>query len=175
MKIPERTLACTLASAALACLLSGQLLGAAEKVAARTLPQSSTTDGAADQPGSLLRREVPKVDVPVAEFTDNAADTSARDPFFPNNSYRKIKPARVEPDRSPEVSATVLDPLKLTGVGGVGDNRWAMLNGVTLYLGESAVVRVGAKAYEIVCHEITDKSVTVGLKNQDTRRVLKIE
>ena len=149
----------------LLCLASGPRVVAAEKVSARTLPK------AAAHSASVVSNTVVEVEVPLSVFVDRP---DAHDPFFPNASYRVRKETRPTTSAQPNGN-TVLGALKLNGFGGVGSQRWAMVNGVSIYKDESSSVRIGNKTYQIVCLEMTDQSVVVGIKGDSARRELKLD
>jgi hypothetical protein len=50
-----------------------------------------------------------------------------------------------------------------------------MLNGVTIYVGESATFQMNNKAEKIECLEISTTSITVGIKGTETRREIKLD
>lgn len=140
-------------------------LSAAEVAAARSLPK------AAPASSLLATNELPKVVIPVSEFD---ADTNPADPFYPNAKY--LKKNAPEPVAGKAVDGdAALAPLRLMGLGGVGEKRWAMVNGTAVYLGEYTTVTVGNKAYKITCVEIKERSVVVGLKDSPARRELNLQ
>lgn len=161
--------------AVLSCLLTGQSVTAAEKVSARTVSAEATT---AVRPTSVISNQIPVVEIPESVFVADFKDLKARDPFFPNAQYvslqRNQRPDPVQVDR-PVADDTVLRGLRITGLGGVGDKRWAMINGVTIYLGEAAPIRTGGKVVQVEFVEVSDQSVTVGIKNTATRREIKLD
>ncbi len=161
---------------AAACLFMGQASSGAEKVSARTLPEE--TPKASPRSTSIISNDIPVIEVPPSLFVANFQDSSATDPFFPNAQY--IKNSRKRPDPVIAVKPGLTDDaalkaLKVTGVGGVGDKRWAMLNGVTIYVGESATFQVNGKSEKIECLEISATAVTVGVKGTETRREIKLD
>lgn len=157
------------------CLFSSQPAAAAEKASARTLPQES--EKPATRATSIISNQIPVIEIPESVFVANFQDTSSADPFFPNAQY--IKNGRKKPDpvittKPGMADDAALKVLKVTGVGGVGDKRWAMLNGVTIYVGESATFQVNGKSEKIECLEISESAVTVGIKGTETRREIKL-
>lgn len=155
------------------CLLLVHCGIAAEKVAAR----STKNDSNSPARDTLLSTTIAEIQVPQAEFKANVSDRTGRDPFFPKADYWQPKDGVKEQLSKPEPDQgqAILSLLKLTGVGGFAERRWAMINGVSVYVGENAVVRVGGKAYEIVFHEMTEKSVVLGLKGSNARREIPID
>jgi len=140
----------------------GSVATAAEKVSARTVAHSGSRSS------SIVSNKVAEVVVPESVFVD-AADR--KDPFFPDAEYRKqSKPA---PPKQFGGDA-ILNQLKLTGFGGIGDKRWAMINGISIYLNESSKIVVNGKPHKIVCLEMQENSVTVGFENGSARRELKL-
>lgn len=159
------------------CLLSSQQTNAAEKVSARTLPSAGKAEQAPRRSTSIVSNQIPVIEIPPSVFVANFQDASAADPFFPNAQYIKSSRKRSEPvlqAKSGSADDAPLKALKVTGVGGVGDKRWAMLNGVTIYVGESASFQVNGKSEKIECVEISDTAVTVGIKGTETRREIKL-
>ncbi|HAV63785.1 MAG TPA: hypothetical protein DCY13_15645 [Verrucomicrobiales bacterium] len=153
---------------ACACLHSGQPGHAAEKAAARSTRESTARP-------TLISNIVAEIEIPLAEFVADIRDRRGRDPFFPDAKYWQAKETKPQVEQPKDDGGAALEPLKITGMGGIGDRRWAMINGVTIYVGENAIIRVGAKAYDVVCHEMTDKSVIVGIKGSNARREIKID
>jgi len=152
----------------LGCLLSSQA-AAAEKVAARTVKESTRSI-------SIISNEIPVIVIPESEFTGYSAGKGVTDPFFPGARY--LLAQRRTPDPAPTAPAmddTPLKALKITGVGGVGDKRWAMVNGVTLYLGEHATIQVNGKGVAVQCVEFTDRTVVLGIKGTGIRRDIKLD
>ena len=159
------------------CLHSSQQAGAAEKVSARTLPSAGKTEQTLNRSTSIISNQIPVIDIPPSVFVANFQDASAADPFFPNAQYIKNSRKRSEPviqAKSGSADDAPLKALKVTGVGGVGDKRWAMLNGVTVYVGESATFQVNGKSEKIECVEISNTAVTVGIKGTETRREIRL-
>lgn len=162
------------------CLFSSQQASAAEKVSARTLPSAGKAEQVEKSPGrstSIISNQIPLIEIPPSVFVANFQDASAADPFFPNAQYIKNSRKRSEPviqAKPGSADDAPLKALKVTGVGGVGDKRWAMLNGVTIYVGESASFQVNGKSEKIECVEISDTAVTVGIKGTETRREIKL-
>jgi len=167
----------SLASVSLAfstCLFSGQS-AAAEKASARTIPPESAK--ASTRSTSVISNQIPVIDIPESVFVANLKDAAAADPFFPSADYVKNSRKKFEPAIQAPLGSTddaPLKALKVTGVGGVGDKRWAMLNGVTIYMGESATFQVNGKSEKIECLEISETAVTVGIKGTETRREIKL-
>ena len=139
---------------------------AQEKVAARTATQNG-----GDRSGSILSNRVEHVDIPTSVFEDTV---DRRDPFFPDASYRILEAKPIEPEYAVG-DDTILKQLKLNGFGGIGDKRWAMVNGVSIYQNESANVRVGGKIYPVTCLQLKDTSVVLGIKNTTARHELKLD
>ncbi len=157
-----------------ACLFPSQSV-AAEKVSARSVQQP--VERPSTRSASIISNQIPIIAVPESVFVANYLDSSADDPFFPGAQY--IKNSRKRPDPVIAVKPGLADDaplkaLKVTGVGGVGEKRWAMLNGVTIYVGESASFQVNGKPEKIECVEISDTSVVVGIKGTQTRREIKL-
>ncbi len=149
----------------LACLAYSPRCAAAETVSARTIPD------VAPRSSSILSNTVAAVEVPESVFVDRP---QGKDPFFPDASYRKLKIKKSLPD--PGVGGdAILQALKLTGFGGTGTNRWAMINGVTIYENESSTVRVAGASHQILCLEMKDESVIVGIKDNPAQRELKLD
>jgi hypothetical protein len=168
MRSYRPTLRVQLSFLLLVCLFSRQVAHSAEKVSARTLP---TTRSA-----SIISNDIPVIQVPESVFVIDFKDRNARDPFFPNASYtRSSKNKDPRPDPKPLYDDGSLASLKLNGMGGVGDKRWAMVNGVTLYLGETAKIEIGGKSLPIECVELDAKSATIGIKGTQTRKQLKLD
>lgn len=160
--------------AASVCLLSGQPVKAAEKASARTV----TVKAAPTRSTSVISNEIPVVDIPSSVFVANYSDRSGRDPFFPGADYFRKGETRQRPSINAPLAApddAVLKTLKINGSGGVGDKRWVMVNGVTVYLGEHATFQVNGKPVKIQCFEISDKAITVGIKDTATRREIKLQ
>ncbi len=160
---------------AAACHLSSHAAVAAEKVSARTVTPPAPKAPARST--SIISNEIPVIEVPPSQFFANFQDASGTDPFFPNAQY--IKNSRKRPDPVIPVKPGLADDaplkaLKVTGVGGIGDKRWAMLNGVTVYVGENATFQVNGRAEKIECLEISENAVTVGIKGTETRREIKL-
>lgn len=161
--------------AVLSCLLTGQSVTAAEKVSARTVPAEAR---AAVRPTSVVSNQIPVVEVPESVFVADFNDLKARDPFFPNAQYvsqqRNKRPDPVSVPK-PVSDDSILRGLRITGLGGVGDKRWAMINGVTIYLGEAASIQTGGKLIQVEFVEMSAESVTVGIKDTVTRREIKLD
>jgi len=158
-----------------ACHFSSHGAAAAEKVSARTVTPAALE--APTRSTSIISNEIPVIEVPPSQFSANFQDTSGTDPFFPNAQY--IKNSRKRPDpvitmKPGHADDAPLKALKLTGVGGISGKRWAMLNGVTIYVGENATFLVNGKAEKIECLEISESAVTVGIKGTETRREIKL-
>ena len=136
---------------------------AAEKVSARTVTHTGARSG------SILSNKVQKVDIPLSVFEDAQ---ERKDPFFPNAEYR-LNTAK----KSENISGGMafLKQLKLTGFGGIGNKRWAMINGVSIYQNESAKIGVGGQFRNITCLEMKDNSVTIGIKGGTARHELKLD
>jgi len=150
-----------------ACLASAPRATAAEKVSARSLPE------VAPRSTSIVSNTVAVVEVPLSIFVDRP-HPEGRDPFFPDASYRKR--SEKEPNQTPVQNGDIiLAKLKLTGFGGIGKKRWAMIDGVSIYEGEMSNVRVGGNLHKIVCLEMRDQSVLVGIKDNPARRELKLD
>lgn len=160
-----------LSSVLAACLLSVQPAAAAEKVAARTVPAKTTRST------SVVSNEIPVIEIPQSTFVADFSDRKSRDPFYPSATYiNNIRPKVFTPiGKPPDDGNEVLKGLRVTGSGGVEGRRWAMINGMTIHVGEAATVPVGGKAYKVECIELSDKSVTVGIKGSNARRELKFE
>jgi hypothetical protein len=160
---------------AAACLFSGHPTVAAEKVSARTV--TPTVPKASTRSTSIISNDIPVIEVPPSLFVANFQDSSGTDPFFPNAQYIRNSRKRAEPVITAKPGPgddAPLKALKVTGVGGIGDKRWAMLNGVTIYVGENATFQVNGKAEKIECLEISNTAVTVGIKGTETRREIKL-
>jgi hypothetical protein len=154
----------------LPCLLSSQSAAAADKVSARTVETPST------RTTSIASSEIPEIEIPKSTFVADFNDRTARDPFFPNAAYVKPKQvAPVTPDTKVSGGETSLDTLKLTGMGGVGDKRWAMINGITHYLGESSKIRINGRVVSIEILEMDETSTTVGVVGTSSRRQMKLD
>jgi len=158
-----------------ACHFSSHPASAAEKVSARTVKPPAVE--APTRSTSIISNEIPVIEVPPSQFSANFQDASGTDPFFPNAQY--IKNSRKRPDpviavKPGHADDAPLKALKVTGVGGVGDKRWAMLNGVTIYVGENATFQVNGKPEKIECLEISASAVIVGIKGTETRREIKL-
>jgi len=152
------------------CLLSSQPVAGAEKASARTVPKK------APRSTSIVTSDIPVVEIPQSTFVPDIRNRQARDPFFPNAQYAKKPTEPVAPTPvKPLVDDGTLSSLKLTGVGGVGEKRWAMVNGTTLYLGEHARFQIGGRPLEIECVEMDEKTVTVGIKGTNIRRALRLD
>jgi hypothetical protein len=160
-----------LSLAAAVCLLSGQSVEAAEKAAARTV------ESAPKRPSSIIASEIPVIDLPNSEFVANYSDVSARDPFFPEADYIKKNRKRDNPViiQRTDPSDSVLKPFKVNGVGVLQGKRWAMLNGVTVFAGESATFSVNNSPVVVECVDVTEKQVTIGVKGTTTRREIKLD
>jgi hypothetical protein len=160
--------------AVLSCLLPVQSLTAAEKVSARTVPAEART---AVRSASVVSNQIPVVEIPESVFVADFNDLRARDPFFPNAQYvsqqRNKRPDPI-PVPKPVSDDSILRGLRITGLGGVGDKRWAMINGVTIYLGEAAPIQIGGRPIQVEFVEMSDQSVTVGIKGTATRREIKL-
>lgn len=171
MKLLYKTWLASVSLSFALCLVSDQNAKSAEKVSARTLPNTTPRSG------SIISNDIPEIEIPPSVFIADYTDLQARDPFFPNATYVK-RPQKVNETHVPEptpVDDSVLKPLKLTGMGGIGDKRWAMINNVTLYLGEDAKFNVGGKAITVECLKLDDKSVTIGIKGKPIRRQINLE
>jgi hypothetical protein len=153
------------------CLLSSHPTEAAEKAAARTV------EPAPKRPSSIISSEIPVITLPDSEFVANYSDVSARDPFFPQANYVKQGRKRTEPAPAlkAEPSDSVLKPFKVNGVGVLQGKRWAMLNGVTVFAGESATFQVNNTPVDVECIDVTEKQVTIGIKGTSTRREIKLD
>lgn len=136
---------------------------AADKVAARTVMHTGAHNS------SIVSNKVSKVKIPPSVFNDAP---ERKDPFFPNAKYRE---SDERPTTVADGGGAILNRLKLTGFGGIGNKRWAMINGVSIYEGESSKIRVGSALYEVVCLEMKEQSVTVGLKDDLARRELELD
>jgi hypothetical protein len=161
--------------AVLSCLLTGQSVPAAEKVSARTVQAEATAPGRST---SVVSNQIPVIEIPESVFVVDFNDLQARDPFFPNAEYvsrQRNKRPEPAPAAQPASDDSVLRGLRITGLGGVGDKRWAMINGVTIYLGEAAPILTGGKVIQVEFVEISDQSVTVGIKDTATRREIKLD
>ncbi|MBI1176438.1 hypothetical protein GC207_03260 [bacterium] len=155
----------------LTCLVSDHSAAGAETVSARTLPNTTPRSG------SIISNQIPEIEIPSSVFVSDFSNPSARDPFFPNAIYTQSKK---KIDDAPQPTPTQLDDgvlksLKLTGMGGVGDRRWAMINNVTIYLGEDAKFNVGGKLLTVECLKLDEKSVTIGVKGKPIRRQIDLE
>lgn len=152
------------------CLISDHSSKAAEKVSARTLPK------AAPRSTSILSNDIPVVEIPASVFVADFNDRSARDPFYPDASYiHREKESEKKEVPSPVLDNSILKSAKLNGLGGIGDKRWAMINNVTLYLGEEVKLQIGGKLLPIECVSIGEKSVTIGIKGTSIRRQINLE
>jgi hypothetical protein len=149
----------------LACLASGSRTVAAEKASALTLPETSARNS------SIVSNTVAVVEIPASVFVDRP---SGQDPFYPNASYRKQVSKTPAPNPGDGGDA-LLKTLKLTGFGGIGKKRWAMINGVSVYEGETSSVRIGSTLHQIVCLEMKEHSVIVGTKDNPAQRELKLD
>lgn len=159
-----------LSSVVLACLFFVQQTAAAEKVAARTVPAKTTRST------SVVSNEIPVINIPQSTFVADFSDRKGRDPFYPTATYiNNIRPKVATPVEKPDDGNEILKGLRVTGSGGVEGRRWAMINGLTLHVGEAATIPVGGKAYKVECIELSDKSVTVGIKGSNARRELKLD
>jgi hypothetical protein len=160
--------------AVLSCLLPGQSVTAAEKVAARTVSAEASP---VVRSASVVSNQVPVVEIPESVFVADFNDLRARDPFFPNAQYVSQQRQKQEEKKPLVVAApddSLLRGLRITGLGGVGDKRWAMINGVTIYLGEAAPIQIGGRPIQVEFVEMSDQSVTVGIKGTATRREIKL-
>ena len=152
------------------CVYSGHSAHSAEVVSARAIEQSATRSA------SIVTSEVPIVQVPQSEFLVDFNDHNGRDPFFPNAKY--VKPTVAAPPKQesrPVTDDSSLSSLKLSGMGGVGEDRWAMINGTTIYLGEPARVQVNGKVLQLECVQMDEKSVTIGIVGTSIRRQLNLD
>jgi hypothetical protein len=50
-----------------------------------------------------------------------------------------------------------------------------MINGVSVYEGETSSVRIGSTLHQIVCLEMKEHSVIVGIKDNPAQRELKLD
>ena len=175
MKLFSATFLPAVSIVVLSCLLTGQSGTAAEKVSARMAPAEAKAPVRAT---SVVSNQIPVVEIPESVFVADFNDLKARDPFFPNAQYVSLQRNK-RPDpvlvSKPVADDTVLRGLRITGLGGVGDKRWAMINGVTVYLGEAAPIQTGGKLVTVEFVEMSDRSVTVGIKNTTTRREIKLD
>lgn len=155
----------------LLCLYSDHTAWAAEKVSARTLPQTGTRST------SIISNDIPEIQIPSSVFVADYSDKAARDPFFPDASYLKRSEVIDKPQKamSKPVDDSIFKVLKVNGLGGVGDRRWAMVNHVTIYLGENAKFTVGGKSVVVECVEMGDKSVVLGIKGTSNRHQFNVE
>jgi hypothetical protein len=150
----------------LACVTSASSAEPAIKASARSLPE-----GVAARSTSIVSNTVAVVEVPQSVFVDRP---QGKDPFFPDADYRKQ--LKKESKRPSDLGGdAILATLKLTGFGGIGNKRWAMINGVAIYEGESSSVRVGNSLRQIECLEMKEQSVVVGIKDDPARRELKLD
>ena len=114
--------------------------------------------------------------IPQSEFTGFNPGKGVTDPFFPGARYLLAQRRTPEPvATAPVLDDTPLKALKITGVGGVGEKRWAMVNGVTLYMGEHATIQVNGKGVAVQCVEFTDQAVVLGNKGTSIRREIKLD
>lgn len=161
--------------AVLSCLLPSQSATAAEKVSARTVPAEARTGA---RSASVVSNQIPVVEIPESVFVADFNDLRARDPFFPNAQYVSQQRHKREEKKSHVATApddSLLRGLRITGLGGVGDKRWAMINGITIYLGEAAPIQSGGRLIHVEFVEMSDKSVTLGIKDTATRREIKLD
>ena len=151
-----------------ACFISATPSDAAETVSARSLPEK-----VAPRSTSIVSNTVATVNIPESVFIDRPPP-QGKDPFFPDAHYRKL--SKNDPIATPGQNGdALLATLKLTGFGGVGNKRWAMINGVAIYEGESSPVRIGGNLHQVACLEMKDQSVLVGIKDNPARRELKLD
>lgn len=144
---------------------------AAAIVASLLLPPSGRANGDKVVAPALAREVV--VDIPLSVFRD---DASGIDPFYPNAQYRvSKKPQLAEVAPVNELNSGVLKDLKLNGMGGVGERSWALVNGISMYVGEVTRIPVGGKAYELICLEVKQRSVVIGIKDTNIQRELKLD
>ena len=163
-----KTLTAICASISLfACVTSASSAEPAIKVSARSLPE-----GVAARSTSIVSNTVAVVEVPQSVFVDRP---QGKDPFFPDADYRKMQLKKESSRSSDEGGDKALATLKLTGFGGIGNKRWAMINGVAIYEGEWSSVRVGNVLHQIECLEMKEQSVVVGIKNDPARRELNLD
>jgi hypothetical protein len=100
------------------------------------------------------------------------------------SAFRKLQDHReyafmVEmPKAAPGTAAAPEAPsfkgIKLNGISGIPPRALAIINGKTLAQGESATIKVDARAVTIHCREITSESAIIAIDGVDTLQELRL-
>lgn len=126
----------------------------------------STASAAPAKPANPAPKELPPA--PKAVFIDDLE--VGRDPCFPNSSRRRPKVTQTGGTKVPGYS--VLDQLSLKGISAARTGRLALVNNVTLAVGEWTEIKSGPLAFKVRCLEIGDRSVVVGIEGSAETKTL---
>jgi len=71
--------------------------------------------------------------------------------------------------------STSLDKVVLQGIAGPKDHRVAVINNRTFVVGEAGQIKIGTNTLHLICHEISDDSVSVGIDGTSERKELSLK
>ena len=114
----------------------------------------------------------PESTAPKSVFV-NEAD-SGRDPFYPHSTRRLEALPRTTVTNAVAASSAVWNQIALKGICGTKDEPLALVNGVTVTVGELAEIKFGRQIVKIGCREIRERSVVLELDGSREAREIKL-
>ena len=79
-----------------------------------------------------------------------------------------------QPQKSELPETAWMQQIKLSGISGTPDHRFAVINNTTFAKGDQTTLKIGGKSVTIHCLEIRESSVVVSIEGLDGPRELKI-
>jgi hypothetical protein len=97
-----------------------------------------------------------------------------KDPFFPHSTRRLEAMPRPSTTNSVAPSSLLWNQLALKGICGTKGEPLALVNGVTVSVGELAEIKFGRQIVKVRCREIRERSIVLQLDGSSETRELKL-
>jgi hypothetical protein len=97
-----------------------------------------------------------------------------KDPFFPHSTRRLESMPRLATTNAVAPSSLLWNQLALKGICGTKGEPLALINGVTVSIGELAEIKFGRQIVKVRCREIRERSIVLQLDGSSETRELKL-
>lgn len=123
----------------------------------------------ADKPAIVV---APPPVIPKSEFVDDPQN--GRDPFFPDSRRRMRGPAQAGVTSLQPQGDGIFSQLVLKGLSTARGHRLALINSITLAVGEKAEFKFDTQKVKVCCVEIRDHSVLVSIEGTSQVKELQL-